>query len=118
MDEEKDRIKAAATLTRDLRRKYNNLLVQVVEGHKTEYNIADLARLLGELECLYLHLHEWVASGDSSLLCCLKHGSCALILAGEMDEPELEPFYELLAIISNGIIEPCQSCAREKDESK
>ena len=114
-DEELTRLQTAVTKTRELRRHYNNLLVGVVEGNKTEYNIGDLARLLGELECLYMHLLEWISSGDSALLCCLKHATCSLILAGEMDEPNLDPIYEILVLISNGVVQSCQSCARETE---
>lgn len=111
------RLKTAAEKTRELRRYYNNILVSVVEGNRKEYNIGDLARLVGELECLYMHLLEWVSSEDSALLCCLKHATCALVLMGEMDEPDLEPIYVILALISNGVIQTCQSCAREEDKA-
>lgn len=113
MDEDrKAQLQTVAELLRSERRKYNNLLKEVVEG-KEEYNSEDLMRLVGTLEAAYNHaLASLVSDGD--VYCLLKHASYALILAGELEEPDLEPLYEIITIISNGKIEPCASCRREE----
>lgn len=115
MEEEKiNRIKAVISKIRDLRRSYNNILNDVIEGRVAEYNGEDLVRLVGTLEALYNHLLVSLAS-DGDLYCAGKHLSYAIILAGEMDAPDVEELYEIMTIISDGRIEPCSSCKREEE---
>ena len=118
MDEDKRaRLITAIGQVRALRRKYNNILNDVIEGTVEEYNGEDLVRLVGTLEALYNHLLVSVAS-DGDLYCAGKHLSYAIILAGEMDVPEVESLYEIMTIISDGRIEPCSSCKREEIKDK
>lgn len=122
MEEEKaekriDSLKYVIPIIRDLRRKYNNVLKDVVEGEEEEYNGEDLVRLVGTLEAAYNHALVSLAS-DGDIYCLLKHISYAIILAGEMDAPEVEDLYEIMTIISDGRIEPCSSCKREEIKDK
>jgi len=115
MNEEKiSRIKAIIPKVRELRRRYNNILNDVIEGRVTEYNGEDLVRLVGTLEALYNHLLVSLAS-DGDLYCAGKHLSYAIILAGEMDAPDVEELYEIMTIISDSRIEPCSSCKQEEE---
>ena len=107
-----NQLKTAAELLRSERRKYNNLLKEVVEGKK-EYNSEDLMRLVGTLEAAYNHCLASIAS-DGDVFCLLKHCSYAIILAGELENPDLETLYEIVTIISDGAIGPCDSCHREE----
>lgn len=114
MDEDKRaRLMTAIGKVRALRREYNNILNDVINGTVEEYNGEDLVRLVGTLEALYNHLLVSVAS-DGDLYCAGKHLSYAIILAGEMDAPDVEELYEIMTIISDGRIEPCGSCKREE----
>lgn len=115
MEENIARLKTAAELLRTERRKYNKLLQEVVNG-KEEYNSEDLARILGTLEAAYNHCLASIAS-DGDIYCLLKHCSYAIILAGELDVPDVEPLYEILTIISNGRIEPCAACREERNKN-
>lgn len=118
MNEEKlTQIKAAAEMIREERRKYNNMLKDVVNGNATEYNSEDLMRLVGTLEAAYNHALASVAS-DGDVYCLLKHISYAIILVGELDNADVEPLYDILAIITNGKVEPCASCKREEDNKE
>ena len=116
MNENIDRLKTAAELIREERRKYNNLLKDVVNG-KEEYNSEDLMRLVGTLEAAYNHALASIAS-DGDIYCILKHISYAIILVGELDAPDVSPLYDIMAIISNGRIEPCSSCKQEENNKK
>ena len=89
----------------------------VSEGKGKEYNGEDLVRLVGTLEAAYNHALVSLAS-DGDIYCLLKHISYAIILAGEMDSPDVEELYEIMTIISDGRIEPCASCKREEEEDK
>lgn len=118
MDEDKRaRLITVIEQVRVIRRKYNNILNNVINGTAGEYNGEDLVRLVGTLEALYNHLLISVAS-DGDLYCAGKHLSYAIILAGEMDSPDVEDLYNIMTIISNGNIEPCASCKREEEEDK
>lgn len=110
-------LKYVIPMIRDLRRKYNNVLKDVAEGEGKEYNGEDLVRLVGTLEAAYNHALVSLAS-DGDIYCLLKHISYAIILAGEMDSPDVEGLYEIMTIISDGHIEPCSSCKREEDKDK
>lgn len=115
MDEDrKAQLKTAAELIRTERRKYNDLLKKVVEGAE-EYNSEDLMRLVGTLEAAYNHALASLAS-DGDIYCLLKHMSYAIILAGELEQPDLEPLYDIMAIISDGKIEPCQACRNDAEQ--
>lgn len=113
MEDHFARLKTAAEIIREERRKYNNLLKDVVEGKAEEYNAEDLMRLVGTLEAAYNHCHASLAA-DGDIYCLLKHISYAIILIGELDSPDVEKMYEVITIISNGKIEPCASCKREQ----
>lgn len=112
-DELKNRLLTAAEMIREERRKYNNRLREVVNG-ATEYNSEDLMRLVGSLEAAYNHCLASIAS-DGDIYCLLKHISYAIILMGELDNPDVENLYDILAVISNGKIEACSSCKREEE---
>lgn len=112
MDEDRiAQLKTVSETLREERRKYNNLLKEVVEG-KDEYNSEDLMRLVGTLEAAYNHCLASIAS-DGDIYCLLKHVSYAIILAGELDAPDVEPLYDILAIITDGRIEPCSACRQD-----
>ena len=113
----KAQLLTVVTKLRDLRRHYNNILKEVAEGKVAEYNGEDLVRLVGTLEAAYNHALVSIAS-DGDIYCLLKHVSYAIILAGEMDSPDVEELYEIMTIISDGRIEPCASCKREEEEDK
>lgn len=115
MEEDRlNQLKFVLTKIRDLRRKYNNVLNDVANGEEKEYNGEDLVRLVGTLEAAYSHCLVSLAS-DGDIYCLLKHTAYAIILAGEMDAPDVEELYEIMTIISDGRIEPCSSCKREEE---
>ena len=116
VEEHLARLANAADLIREERRRYNNLLKEVVEG-KEEYNSEDLMRLVGTLEAAYNHALASLAS-DGDIYCLLKHISYAIILAGEMQEADVEPLYTIMTIITNGRIEPCAACHREETSAE
>lgn len=114
MDEDRiAQLKTAAEMIREERRKYNNLLKDVIEGRAEEYNSEDLMRLVGTLEAAYNHCLASIAS-DGDIFCLSKHLSYALILIGELDSPDVEMLYDILAIVTNGKVEACSSCYREE----
>lgn len=106
-------LKTVAEMIREERRKYNNLLKDVIEGQAEEYNSEDLMRLVGTLEAAYNHCLASIAS-DGDIYCILKHISYAIILVGELDSPDVEPLYDILAIVTNGRVEACAACHREE----
>ena len=116
--EEKARLKGSAELIREERRYYNNKLQDVVEG-TDEYNSEDLMRLVGTLEAAYNHALASLDS-DQDIYCLLKHMSYAIILAGELEisEGDVGRLYDIMTIISNGRIEPCESCRREENKAE
>lgn len=105
-------LKTVSEMLREERRKYNNLLKEVVEG-KAEYNSEDLMRLVGTLEAAYNHCLASIAS-DGDIYCLLKHLSYAIILVGELESPNVEPLYDMIAIVTNGRVEACAACHREE----
>ena len=117
MEENIARLKTASELIREERRKYNKLLVEVVEGRE-EYNSEDLMRLVGTLEAAYNHALASIAS-DGDVYCLVKHLSYAIILVGELEKPDVQPLYDILAIITDGRVEPCSACKQDaKERSK
>lgn len=112
-EEQMERVGVAANLIREERRKYNNLLRDVAEAKKSEYNSEDLMRLVGTLEAAYNHAIASLAA-DGDIYCLLKHISYAIVLVGELDNADVEPLYNILAVITDGRIEPCSSCKREE----
>lgn len=118
MEEHIARLKTAAEMIREERRKYNRILYAVVNGeHVIQDNSEDLMRLVGTLEAAYNHALASIAA-DGDVYCLLKHISYAIILVGELDEPDVESLYDILAVISNGKIEPCSSCKQEEITNK
>ena len=115
MDDGIARLKTAAEILREERRKYNNLLQSYVKGETQEYNAEDLMRLVGTLEAAYNHALASIAS-DGDIYCLLKHVSYAIILVGELDSPDVEKLYDVIAIITDGKIEACMSCHREESK--
>ena len=116
MEERYNQLKTAAELIREERRKYNNLLRDVVDGEAAEYNAEDLMRLVGTLEAAYNHALASIAS-DGDIYCLLKHISYAIILVGELDNAVVSPLYDILAIITNGRLEACGSCKYDSNKS-
>lgn len=114
MEEKIARLKTASEMVREERRKYNNLLRDLVEGKTEEYNGEDLMRLCGSLEAVYNHLLASIAS-DGDIYCVLKHLSYSIILAGEMEKPDVGPLYDILAVVTNGRIEPCSACRQDSN---
>lgn len=112
-DERMNHLNEVQEKLRELRRYYNNLLMDTVEGKREETNVEDLVRLVGTLEAAYNHVLASIA-GDGDIYCILKHLSYALILCGEMDTPNTGEIYYMLTVLSKGIIEPCASCKREE----
>lgn len=112
--EHKQRLESARDTIRELRREYNYQLDQYVMGERQELNGEDLMRLVGSLEATYNHLLAAIA-GDGDIYCVLKHLSYAIILAGEMDDPDVEELYDVMSVITNGKIEACMACKREED---
>lgn len=112
MEDRIAQLKTVAEMLRTERRKYNNLLKEVVEGRE-EYNSEDLMRLVGTLEAAYNHALASIAS-DGDIYCLLKHLSYAIILVGELDSPNVETLYDMMAIITDGRVEACAACHREE----
>lgn len=110
-----ERLQTAAALVRDLRREYNTMLDRCVNGEHTEYNSEDLFRLVGTLEALYNHILAAMIS-DGGTYCIWKHLPYATILIGELNAPDLTKVYEIVAVLSDGKIEPCQSCKSDQQQ--
>lgn len=108
-----ERLKVVREMIREERRKANNKLNDVIAGKAEEYNTEDLMRLVGTLEAAYNHCLASIAA-DGDIYCLIKHISYAIILEGEMDDPDVENLYAILSVISGGLIEPCASCRREE----
>lgn len=112
-----EQLKTVAEMLRDERRKYNNILKKVADGEIEEYNGEDLVRLVGTLEAAYNHCLVSIAS-DGDIFCISKHVSYAIILAGELQEADVEPLYTIMTIITNARIEPCSACHREETKAE
>lgn len=112
-NERKLLIKGVLPKIRELRRFYNNKLNTLVEKNDEEYNAEDLMRLVGTLEAAYNHAVASLA-GDGDIYCLLKHLSYAIILAGEMNDPDADELYEIMGIITEGRVEACAACKQEQ----
>lgn len=111
----KTNLESAADLIRQERRKYNKLLHESVTGKHQEYNTEDLMRLVGTLEAAYNHTLAAIA-GSGDIYCILKHISYAIVLVGELDKPNLTKLYNILGIVSGGVIKPCLACQQDIEE--
>lgn len=97
------------------RRRYNKMLLDAVKGEINIFNLEDLMRLLGTLEAAYNHA---LAAYDSlDIYCLLKHMAYAIILAGEVDG-EVASLYQIMAMLTDGKIQPCQACAQDSQAGK
>ena len=114
--ERKLMLKTLAERIRTERRLWNNRLDRAIKGNVYEYNIEDLMRLVGTLEAAYNHALAAI-KGDGDIYCILKHLSYAVILIGEMDEPDVENIYDMMAMLTGGKIEACAACKREEEEN-
>lgn len=116
MDEDrKAQLKTAAEMIRELRRSYSRDFLAKVESKNEGDSLAleDEMRLVGTLEAAYNHCLASIAS-DGDIYCLAKHVSYAIILAGELEQPDVEPLYDILAIITNGRVEACAACAQDR----
>ena len=114
IEDKQARPSRCAEMVRNVRRRYNKMLENLVEGTADQYNGEDLMRLVGTLEAAYYHL--WAAiAGDGDIYCALKHLSYAIILAGELDDPDVEDLYEIMGVLTNGVIEPCAACKEDAE---
>ncbi len=98
---------------REMRRKYSRELVKL---DRDSLELEDLFSLVGELEAMYDHVQRTVAAGDGDMYCLLgKHAPYARRLLTELGEP-LSEFYEIIALITDGKIVPCQACKEDASE--
>lgn len=88
--------------------KYANALVKTKDRR--------LMRLTGTLEAAYNHCVASIA-GDGDIYCLLKHVAYAIILAGEVDG-DAASLYQIMAVITDEKIQPCDACRGEENESK
>lgn len=95
------------------RRRRNNLLLRAVKGEEEIYNLEDLMRLVGELQCAYNHCVASLA-GDGDIYCLLKHLSSAVILSGEVDGDSAE-LYQIIDALTEGKIAACKACHDEEE---
>lgn len=98
----------------DERRRRNNQLLSAVKGDVEIYNLEDLMRLVGELQCAYNHCIASIA-GDGDIYCILKHLSSAVILSAEVDGDAKE-IYQILAAVTDSKIQPCSACKQEETQ--
>ena len=89
-----------------LRRERNAQLLDAVDGNLTVENLDDLMKLVGELECAYLHSLD---GAENSRYCLLKHLACAYVLSCEVDG-DTALVSEIIREVSGGIIYACKSC--------
>ena len=96
-----------------LRRELNQQLLEVANGQDTIENAEDLFKLVGELECAYLHSCEYqLTNGESAKYCLLKHLAAAYILACEVDgnPDDSGAVMDIVKKLTDNVISPCQSC--------
>ena len=89
-----------------LRRERNSQLLDAVDGKLTVENLDDLLKLVGELECAYLHSLD---DAENSRYCLLKHLACAYVLSCEVDG-DTALLSEIIREASNNTIYACRSC--------
>lgn len=89
-----------------LRRERNSQLLDAVDGNLTVDNLDDLFKLVGELECAYLHSLD---DAENSRYCLLKHLACAYVLSCEVDG-DTALLSEITRKASNNTIYACKSC--------
>lgn len=89
-----------------LRRERNAQLLDAVNGDITVENLDDLMKLVGELECAYLHSLD---DAENSRYCLLKHLACAYVLSCEVDG-DTALLSEIVREVSNDAIYACRSC--------
>ena len=89
-----------------LRRERNAQLLDAVNGELTVENLDDLMKLVGELECAYLHSRD---DAENSRYCLLKHLACAYVLSCEVDG-DIALLSEIIREVSNNTIYACKSC--------
>ena len=89
-----------------LRRERNAQLLDAVEGELTVENLDDLMKLVGELECAYLHSLD---DAENSRYCLLKHLACAYVLSCEVDGDTVL-VSEIIREVSDNTIYACKSC--------
>lgn len=89
-----------------LRRERNAQLLDAVDGNLSVDNLDDLMKLVGELECAYLHSLD---DAENSRYCILKHLATAYVLSCEVDG-DIELLSEIIRGASNNTIYACKSC--------
>lgn len=89
-----------------LRRERNAQLLDAVDGELAVENLDDLFKLVGELECAYLHSRD---DAENSRYCLLKHLACCYVLSCELDG-DIELLSEIIREASNNTIYACKSC--------
>lgn len=89
-----------------LRRERNAQLLDAVNGSLTVDNLDDLFKLVGELECAYLHSLD---DAENSRYCLLKHLACAYVLSCEVDG-DTAFLNEIVRKTSDNTIYACRSC--------
>lgn len=89
-----------------LRRERNAQLLDAVDGKLIVDNLDDLLKLVGELECAYLHSLD---DAENSRYCILKHLATAYVLSCEVDG-DTELLSEIIRKASNNTIYACKSC--------
>lgn len=89
-----------------LRRERNSQLLDAVDGKLTVENLDDLFKLVGELECAYLHSLD---DAENSRYCLLKHLACAYVLSCEVDG-DTALLNEIVRKTSDNTIYACRSC--------
>lgn len=91
-----------------LRRERNSQLLDAIDGNLTVENLDDLLKLVGELECAYLHSLD---DTENSRYCLLKHLACAYVLSCEVDG-DTALLSEIIREASNDTIYACKSCLK------
>lgn len=89
-----------------LRRERNAQLLDAVDGKLLVENLDDLFKLVGELECAYLHSLD---DAENSRYCLLKHLACAYALSCEVDG-DTALLNEIVRKTSDNTIYACRSC--------
>lgn len=120
MDERK-RLEYLSGLVLDERRKANKVL-DTVDLAATK-NANDLVKYVGHLNAAYDHVLEALASPTQNTFCIWKHLATALVLSSELvgvsiwsersQDGMAQAVWEMLAVLSNGAIDPCADCKKD-----